>query len=69
VEPDAHMLSQFQQRANIKNAQGEITKTNFHFFPETLENYEHNHGKVDLVLMIQSLYYIRCALDILYSSF
>eukprot|EP00026_Physarum_polycephalum_P013356 Phypoly_transcript_13749.p1 GENE.Phypoly_transcript_13749~~Phypoly_transcript_13749.p1 ORF type:complete len:138 (+),score=11.45 Phypoly_transcript_13749:375-788(+) len=52
------MLGEFQCKVNQKNAQGEARNTKFHFFPQTLEDYQHTFGKVNLILMIQSLYYM-----------
>ena len=58
VEPDSHMLDEFQQSVEAKKAKGGYETTTFHFIPKTLEDYEHTYGKVDLILMVQSLYCI-----------
>lgn len=52
------MLAEFQQSVEEGKARGEFKDTQFHFISKTLEDYEHTYGKVDLILMVQSLYCI-----------
>jgi len=58
VDPSKDALLVFKERINQAQQQGQIRETSFQFFEQKFEDYVHTQEKVDLVLMIHSLYYI-----------